>query len=80
MTTPKADETSYLWENIPRELWQRARAKALTERRHMKDILLELLSGWTDDSREGERSNGLTPEPTRTEPLSEAPMGEASKQ
>ncbi len=44
--TNKADETTYLWENIPRELWNDARAKAMRERRPMKEVLKGLLENW----------------------------------
>lgn len=46
MSPNKADETTYLWENIPRELWNAARSRALRERRPMKDVLKELLVNW----------------------------------
>jgi hypothetical protein len=45
-TTPEL--TKYLWDEIPRELWGRARAKALTENRTMKVVLEELVRNWVD--------------------------------
>ena len=61
MSPNKPDETTYLWENIPRELWNDARAKAMRERSNMKVVLKKLLEEWV--------RGGLAPVDTSAESL-----------
>ena len=38
--------TTYLLRDVPREVWRRARAKALLEGRSMREVIIGLLDEW----------------------------------
>lgn len=61
MTKPKADETAYLWQNIPKALWTRARGKALAEGVTMKDVLKQLVQNWLEEPRAETRTPDQDP-------------------
>lgn len=65
MTKAKADETAYLWQNIPKALWTRARAKSVAEGVHLKDVLKDLLEQWVSTP---ERIPDDAPDATPTDP------------
>jgi len=43
---PNPNETAYLWNGIPRELWLEARAKATKEQISMRKVLELLVRAW----------------------------------
>jgi hypothetical protein len=45
----KGETTVYLLRDIPRDVWRRARSRAVLEGRSMREVLIELLDQWAPD-------------------------------
>jgi hypothetical protein len=42
----KGDTTIYLLRDIPRDVWRRARSRAVLEGRSMREVIIDLLDQW----------------------------------
>ena len=53
---------TYLLRDIPRDVWRRARSRAVLEGRSMRDVILMLLDEWAPEGGFVDRRNAKRPE------------------
>lgn len=46
---PKGETTVYLLREIPRDVWRRARSRAVLEGRSMREVIIDVLDHWAPE-------------------------------